>query len=164
VDLKAKLAAYRRMYSDYGEERESKVRFHIGQLRELLAPTEISKMLFTFVDHWAGEPDPRSFEGERSVAEIWQSLSETLNVTAAQRAALLDLREETKTQEDAKFRSFALLHSLQAKNAEKSQSMANHFDTLGNILSTTQIILFLEWIEKNKALLLAIDDEWRRQI
>jgi len=164
VDLKEKLANYRVKYSDYGEERASKVRFHIAQLKELLCPTEISKVLFTFMDHWVGEPDPRNFEGEKTVGEIWASLSQVLEISPAQQAALLDLRDETKSQEDAKFRSFALLDALQEKNAVKSESMANHFDTLGQIISTGQIIKFLDWIEKNKPLLLAIDDDYRRQV
>jgi hypothetical protein len=164
VELKNKLASYRAMYSDYGEERASKVRFHVGQLRELLAPTEISKVLFTLMDHWAGEPDPRSFEGEKSVGEIWNALATELDVTPPQQAAFLELRQETKKQEDAKVRSFGLLDSLQAKNATKSESLANHFDTLAQIISTSQIIKFLDWIERNKALLLAIDDDYRRQV
>ena len=165
VDLKNKLARYREKYSDFGEERASRVKFHINNLRELLFPTEISRVFFTLMDHWEGQPDPKAYEGEQSVEEIWNAMKASLQVNNEQLQEFLKIGPETREQEKSMKESFRLLDALEKNFQTKSEGMEIRMDQLSRVISTAQSIRFLTWIENNKAVLCMIDEaEFRRDV
>lgn len=164
-DLKNKLAEYREKYSDFGEERATRVKFHIGQLRELVFPTEVSRVFFTLLDHWEGRPDPEAFEGEQSVQETWEAMKQALNVTPEQKNEFLSLGAETREQERSMRECFQLLASLEEHFALKSEGMEINMSQLSKIITAQQSLKYLNWIENNKAVLHMIDEaEFRRDV
>jgi len=165
VDIKFKLGRYREKYSDFGEERASRVKFHVNQLRELLFPTEVSRVFFTLMDHWEGRPDPEVYEGELSVREIWEKMKTVLQVTEEQQGEFMSLGEETRDQERSMKECFQLLESLEKNFEAKSEGMEMKVDMLTKIISPAQQVLFLNWIENNKPVLHMIDEaEFRRDV
>lgn len=165
VDIKFKLGRYREKYSDFGEERATRVKFHVNQLRELIFPTEVSRVFFSLMDHWEGRPDPATYEGEQSVREIWEAMKTSLQVTLEQQNEFLSLGGETREQERTMKECFQLLESLERNFEAKSEGMEMKMDQLTKIISPAQSVLFLNWIENNKPVLHMIDEaEFRRDV
>jgi hypothetical protein len=165
VDLKHKLGRYREKYSDFGIERASRVTFHINQLRELLFPTEVSRVFFSLMAHWEGHPDPEAFEGEQSVKEIWETMKSILQVNPEQQGEFLSLGGETREQESSMKECFRLLDALEKNFQTKSEGMESKMDQLLKIITLPQSILFLNWIENNKPVLHMIDEaEFRKEV
>lgn len=165
VDIKFKLGRYREKYSDFGEERASRVKFHVSQLKEFLFPTEVSRVFFTLMDLWEGRPDPEVYEGEQSVREIWAAMRNSLQVTDQQQTEFMSQGEETREQERSMKECFQLLELLEKNFEVKSEGMENKVDMLTKIISPAQQVLFLNWIENNKPVLHMIDEaEFRRDV
>jgi hypothetical protein len=165
LDIKFKLGQYREKYSDFGVERATRVKFHMSQLRELVFPTEVSRVFFSLMDHWEGQPDPETFEGEQSVKEIWDAMKSSIQVSDKQQDEFISLGEETRQQERSMKECFKLLDELEKNYDAKSEGMENKMDQLTKIISTAQVVLFLKWIEQNKPVLHMIDEaEFRRDV
>lgn len=167
IDLKNKLQRYREKYSDFGEERATRVKFHLNQLSELLIPTQVSQIFFTLMEFWengSGSPQ-QTFEGEQSVEEMWNSMKQTLQVREDQLAQFLSLKKETLDQEKSMRQCYALMQDLDQNFDSKSEGMGVKIDQLLKIISPKQSVLFLNWVENNKAVLHMIDEaEFRREV
>ena len=166
LDIRNKLVRYRDKYSDFGEERGTRIKFHIQQLRELLLPTQVSRTFFTITDHWAGEAEEEEeFEGEQTVGEIWDAMRHDVGIGEELKQAMAELRPLSKEQERTLGECYALLRELEKLNTSKSTSMGVRMEQLLKIISPRQTVLFLNWVEQNKAVLHMIDEaEFRKEV
>lgn len=117
------------------------------------------------MDHWEGIPDPEVFEGEKSVLETWEIMSKALNVTQQQKNDFVSLGEETRSQENSMRECFRLLEGLETNFDAKSEGMESKIDQITRVITPAQSVLFLNWIENNKAVIHMIDEaEFRREL
>jgi hypothetical protein len=165
-EIGTKLMQYKEKFSDFGVERGAKVKFHLQQLRDLLLPAEISRLFFSLMDHWTGAEDPVPFEGEQSVGESWRRMAEDLGVTEEQKNQCIALKTQADAQDESMREAFRYIDDLEALWNTKSEAMGSKIiDQITKVITPSQSVRFLNWIEKNKAVCLIVDhEEWREKI
>lgn len=100
-DVKLLLQEYTDRYADFSVERGQKIKFHLAQLKELLNPTEVSKIFFTLMDYWESEksPPPPELASATTPVPAASSSSSTSSSSPAKKIKLV--KEEESSEDDA---------------------------------------------------------------
>jgi len=153
-DIKHRLEIYSETYSDFGEERRKLAKVHIGQLEQLLLPTQISKMLL-----WVLKQDDEFYKND-SPQSIWNMLCSELALDSDQQKKLKGLRPELAEHNASMKRC---LKSLSKLEVEVMQNMSERRTQINNVLSIitpAQTIKFLQWVEDNQACIHMLNGLW----
>ncbi len=145
----ARIEDYAHLYSDFGEVREAKVRFHMNQIRSLLIPTQVNRMIAALLD----------FRGKQ------------LEKESATSSSSLSTQQEENYKEDNKPIALQATPSASSLHSEASaQSMDSNHIEIGEIwkllseklnLSREQELKFLsvreEFLKQNISMKAALE-------
>lgn len=160
------LNMYKVTYSDYGPKRREKLRFHLERIRELLLPTQVTKLCLYSVeqgvdmiarDHVIQE-DPMSMP-DSSVApmSLWGILATELDVSDAQQRQILERRTAIKKVQDDLNHTLHILQQLEEVTEEKNTALESQVAELQQILTPSQATKFIIWVKENPAFMYMLD-------
>lgn len=160
------LNMYKVTYSDYGPKRREKLHFHLARIRELLLPTQVTKLCLYSVeqgkdmkqrDHVIKEdptavPDPGT-----APISLWGILASELGVTEAQQQQLLERRAAiTKVRDDLNH-TLGIVKKLEDVTDEKNTALEAQVAHLQQILTPSQATKFIIWVKENQAFMYMLD-------
>lgn len=160
------LNMYKVTYSDYGPKRREKLRFHLERIRELLLPTQVTKLCLYSVeqgvdmiarDHVIKE-DPMSMP-DSSVApmSLWGILASELAVSDAQQRQILERRTAIKKVQDDLNHTLHILKQLEDVTEMKNTALESQVAELQQILTASQATKFIIWVKENPAFMYMLD-------
>lgn len=160
------LNMYKVTYSDYGPKRREKLHFHLARIRELLLPTQVTKLCLYSVeqgkdmkqrDHVIKEdptavPDPGT-----APISLWGILASEIGVTEAQQQQLLERRAAiTKVRDDLNH-TLGIVKKLEDVTDEKNTALEAQVALLQQILTPSQATKFIIWVKENQAFMYMLD-------
>lgn len=160
------LNMYKVTYSDYGPKRREKLHFHLARIRELLLPTQVTKLCLYSVeqgkdmkqrDHVIKEdptavPDPGT-----APISLWGILASEIGVTEAQQQQLLERRAAiTKVRDDLNH-TLSIVKKLEDVTDEKNTALEAQVALLQQILTPSQATKFIIWVKENQAFMYMLD-------
>jgi hypothetical protein len=148
------ISDYKQTYSDFGQERNSLVGVHLEQIKALMLPNQVSKVLM-----WLFQQDD-AFYADDNKTSLWNVLRENLNLTAEQTAKIMGVREHFRGRRGVLQKSLGMvveLHNQLKKDFSSRIGLMQNFETF---LDTTQEAKFLVWVENNKACVHLLNTMW----
>lgn len=160
------LNMYKVTYSDYGPKRREKLRFHLERIRELLLPTQVTKLCLYSVeqgvdmiarDHVIKE-DPMSMpDSSAAPMSLWGILATELDVSEAQQRQILERRTSIKKVQDDLNHTLHILKQLEEVTDEKNTALESQVAQLQQILTPSQATKFIIWVKENPAFMYMLD-------
>ncbi|KAF1331114.1 Camp responsive element modulator, partial [Globisporangium splendens] len=160
------LNMYKVTYSDYGPKRREKLRFHLERIRELLLPTQVTKLCLYSVeqgkdmiarDHVIKE-DPMSMsDSSAAPMSLWGILAKELDVSDAQQRQILERRTSIKKVQDDLNHTLSILSQLEQVTDEKNTALETQVAELQQILTPSQATKFIIWVKENPAFMYMLD-------
>lgn len=160
------LNMYKVTYSDYGPKRREKLRFHLERIRELLLPTQVTKLCLYSVeqgvdmiarDHVIKE-DPMSMpDSSAAPMSLWGILATELDVSEPQQRQILERRTSIKKVQDDLNHTLHILQQLEEVTDEKNTALESQVAQLQQILTPSQATKFIIWVKENPAFMYMLD-------
>ncbi|DAZ98450.1 TPA: hypothetical protein N0F65_001151 [Lagenidium giganteum] len=164
------LNMYKITYSDYGPKRREKLKFHLARIRELLLPTQVTKLCLYSVEQGnesmvttpakAATAAANATLGEEDATAsmtLWNILAKELDVSEAQQRQLLKRRGDiTKVRENLAH-TLAILDKLESVTEEKNTALESQVAQLQQILTASQATRFILWVKENPAFMYMLD-------
>ncbi|TYZ62649.1 hypothetical protein PybrP1_007467 [[Pythium] brassicae (nom. inval.)] len=160
------LNMYKVTYSDYGPKRREKLRFHLERIRELLLPTQVTKLCLYSVeqgvdmlarDHVIKE-DPMSVpDSSAAPMSLWGILASELDVSDAQQRQILERRTAIKKVQEDLNHTLRILQQLEGVTEMKNTALESQVAELQQILTPSQATKFIIWVKENPAFMYMLD-------
>ncbi|KAF0683249.1 Aste57867_24681 [Aphanomyces stellatus] len=152
---------YKSNYSDYGAKRQETIGFHIARVRDLLLPTQVTKMCLYSVENADEEKLkralPRLRDGTHEPVNLWEILAKELDITEAQQRMIFTRREQIKLLRDNLTKNLRNLAAFENATQEKNRSLNNEVSLLQTILTPQQATKFIIWVKDNPAFMYMLD-------
>jgi hypothetical protein len=158
------LDMYKVTYSDYGPKRRDKLHFHLDSIRDLLLPTQVTKLCLYSVEQGVNmlerdgviREDPMT-EPDSAVMSLWSILAETLEVSEAQQRKILERREAILMIRRDLEHALAIVKQLEDVIDSKNTALEAQVTGLQRILTPTQATRFIIWVKENPAFMYMLD-------
>ncbi|KAL3667185.1 hypothetical protein V7S43_008120 [Phytophthora oleae] len=160
------LNMYKVTYSDYGPKRREKLHFHLSRIRELLLPTQVTKLSLYSVeqgvdmlrrDHVIKEDPMSAPESATATMSLWGILAEELEVSDEQQRQILERRAAIKTVRDDLNHTLSIVKKLEEVTDEKNTALEAQVAQLQQILTPSQATKFIIWVKENPAFMYMLD-------
>ena len=167
------LNMYKVTYSDYGPKRREKLHFHLSCIRELLLPTQVTKLSLYSVeqgvdmlqrDHVIKEDPMSAPESATATTSLWGILVDELKVSGNQQRQILERRAAIKSVRDDLNHTLSIVKKLEDVTDEKNTALEAHVAELQQILTPSQVklqqiqvIKFIIWVKENPAFMYMLD-------
>lgn len=157
---------YKVTYSDYGPKRREKLQFHLARIKELLLPTQVTKLCLYSVEQGSEmiARDQDMTEDSSSVTDagmapmsLWGILANELNVAPAQQRQLLERRESIKKIRDDLNHTMGIVKKLEEVTDYKNTALESQIQELQHILTPSQATKFIIWVKENPAFMYMLD-------
>ncbi|RHY32337.1 hypothetical protein DYB32_002648 [Aphanomyces invadans] len=153
---------YKANYSDYGAKRRETIAFHIARVRDLLLPTQVTKMCMYSVENADEVKMKRASAVPRPVAvdeqaNLWEILAKELDITEAQQRQIFTRRDQIKLLRDNLTKNLRNLAAFEVATHEKNRSLDNEVSLLQTILTPQQATKFIIWVKDNPAFMYMLD-------
>jgi hypothetical protein len=159
AEIAAFVDQYKAQYSDYGTQRREKMNFHIQRVRDLLLPTQVTKMCLYSVEQADEEmmkqnmvsfaPPSQDSPNVVSSTNLWAILAKELDISDAQARQIFCRREQFKILRQRLSHSLQLVTEFERATQEKNKSLSEEVQRLQNILTPTQATKFIMWYVSN---------------
>jgi len=153
-EILGRLEGYTKTYADFGEERHKLVKVHVGQLEQLLLPTQVSKMLL-----WILKQDDE-FYTDNNPDSIWNMLSKHLSLDAHQKEQIKEQRTRLGAQNTSMKKCLKMLTSFENEVQQNMKIRKGQMDEVMKIITPSQTIKFLQWVEENQACIHMLNGLW----
>mmetsp|Transcript_18535 Transcript_18535/g.30231 ORF Transcript_18535/g.30231 Transcript_18535/m.30231 type:complete len:312 (+) Transcript_18535:69-1004(+) len=153
-EILKRLRGYTETYSDFGDERNKLVKVHINQLEQLLLPTQISKMLL-----WLLKQDEEFYE-DSNPDSIWNMLCKELKLDEQQKAQVMEQRSQLGAQNASMKKCLVSLNKFEEEVQKNMLIRRKQVHKVTKIISPTQTIKFLQWVENNQACIHMLNGLW----
>ncbi|KAF4318037.1 hypothetical protein BBO99_00007692 [Phytophthora kernoviae] len=160
------LNMYKITYSDYGPKRREKLHFHLSRIRELLLPTQVTKLSLYSVeqgidmlkrDHVIKEDPMSAPESATATMSLWGILADELEVSDEQQRQILERRVAiTKVRDDLNH-TLNIVKQLEEVTDEKNTALEAQVAQLQHILTPSQATKFIIWVKENPAFMYMLD-------
>jgi hypothetical protein len=160
------LNMYKVTYSDYGPKRREKLHFHLSRIRELLLPTQVTKLSLYSVeqgvdmlkrDHVIKEDPMSAPESATATMSLWGILADELEVSDEQQRQILERRAAiTKVRDDLNH-TLNIVKKLEEVTDEKNTALEAQVAQLQQILTPSQATKFIIWVKENPAFMYMLD-------
>ncbi|KAH7484875.1 hypothetical protein PRIC1_004186 [Phytophthora ramorum] len=160
------LNMYKVTYSDYGPKRREKLHFHLSRIRELLLPTQVTKLSLYSVeqgvdmlkrDHVIKEDPMSAPESATATMSLWGILADELEVSDEQQRQILERRAAiTKVRDDLNH-TLSIVKKLEDVTDEKNTALEAQVAQLQQILTPSQATKFIIWVKENPAFMYMLD-------
>ncbi|KAI9988150.1 hypothetical protein PInf_024419 [Phytophthora infestans] len=160
------LNMYKVTYSDYGPKRREKLHFHLSRIRELLLPTQVTKLSLYSVeqgvdmlrrDHVIKEDPMSAPESATATMSLWGILVDELEVSDEQQGQILERRAAIKTVRDDLNHTLSIVKKLEEVTDEKNTALEAQVAQLQQILTPSQATKFIIWVKENPAFMYMLD-------
>ncbi|TDH67562.1 hypothetical protein CCR75_005356 [Bremia lactucae] len=160
------LNMYKVTYSDYGPNRREKLHFHLSRIRELLLPTQVTKLSLYSVEQGVDmlrrdhtiKDDLMSAPGcDSSTTSLWGILASDLDLTAEQQRQILKHRVAIKKVRDDLNHTLSIVKKLEEVTNEKNTALEAQVAELQQILTPSQATKFIIWVKENPAVMYMLD-------
>ncbi|CAI5743209.1 unnamed protein product [Peronospora destructor] len=160
------LNMYKVTYSDYGPKRREKLHFHLSRIRELLLPTQVTKLSLYSVEQGVDilqrdhviEEDPMSApESATATVSLWGILADELKVSGNQQRQILERRAAIKNVRDDLNHTLSIVKKLEDVTDEKNTALEAQVAELQQILTPSQATKFIIWVKENPAFMYMLD-------
>ncbi|CAK4698919.1 hypothetical protein AeMF1_015828 [Aphanomyces euteiches] len=156
---------YKTNYSDYGAKRQETISFHIARVRELLLPTQVTKMCLYSVENGDEVPMKPSMATQHAPpppsdsesSNLWEILAKELNISQAQQRQIFQRREQIKVLRENLNKNLRNLAAFEVATQEKNRSLNNEVAMLQTILTPQQATKFIIWVKENPAFMYMLD-------
>lgn len=192
-EIEAAILRYKDVFADYGEERRTAIMYHLGQLRKLLLPTQVTKMAMwslhqddsfyapsvsdslspsTAASGDAATPTASSasdaaasdeYQGRLGNSGIWNMLSSELKITEEQQRKLMRVRPHVREQRQRLAECVGLLDNLESQVTDSLSALSSQMLELMNCVTPEQTAKFLLWIERNQACMYMLNKLWHAE-
>jgi hypothetical protein len=149
-----RLRAYSETYADFGEERIKLVKVHTAQLEQLLLPTQVSKMLL-----WILQQEDDFYSGADPTS-IWNMLCNELKLDEQQKASIKEQRGQLGLQNASMKKSLMQLNKFESEVSKNMELRRKQIEKVMSLISPTQTIRFLQWVEDNQACIHMLNGLW----
>jgi hypothetical protein len=154
-DISNLLEHFEFRHADYGEQRTTKVEYHLKQVQALLTPTETTKMVMWTLnqeqDFFNEEGEPGSVSALTGGGSLWAMMCHALNMTEEQKAQLISTRARFDEIWKLLQRSFSLVSELRDTMLAKNEALINEIRVIKSILTPAQVAKFVFWVANNAA-------------
>ncbi|KAG3108111.1 hypothetical protein PI125_g12104 [Phytophthora idaei] len=160
------LNMYKVTYSDYGPKRREKLHFHLSRIRELLLPTQVTKLSLYSVeqgvdmlrrDHVIKEDPMSAPESTTATMSLWGILADELEVSDEQQRQILERRAAIKKVRDDLNHTLSIVKKLEEVTDEKNTALEAQVAQLQQILTPSQATKFIIWVKENPAFMYMLD-------
>ncbi|OWZ10086.1 hypothetical protein PHMEG_00017115 [Phytophthora megakarya] len=160
------LNMYKVTYSDYGPKRREKLHFHLSRIRELLLPTQVTKLSMYSVeqgvdmlrrDHVIKEDPMSTPESATATMSLWGILADELEVSDEQQRQILERRAAIKKVRDDLNHTLNIVKKLEEVTDEKNTALETQVAQLQQILTPSQATKFIIWVKENPAFMYMLD-------
>ncbi|RLN96404.1 hypothetical protein BBJ28_00014468 [Nothophytophthora sp. Chile5] len=160
------LNMYKVTYSDYGPKRREKLHFHLSRIRELLLPTQVTKLCLYSVeqgvdmlarDHVIKEDPMSAPDSATATMSLWGILADELEVSDAQQRQILERRAAIKKVRDDLNHTLSIVKQLEDVTDEKNTALEAQVAQLQQILTPSQATKFIIWVKENPAFMYMLD-------
>lgn len=160
------LNMYKVTYSDYGPKRREKLHFHLDRIRELLLPTQVTKLCLYSVEQGFDmiardsviREDPMAVpDSAAATMSLWGILAKELEVSEAQQRQILERREAIKQVRDNLNHTLSIVKQLEDVTDDKNTALEAQVAELQNILTPSQATKFIIWVKENPAFMYMLD-------
>ncbi|GMF26600.1 unnamed protein product [Phytophthora fragariaefolia] len=160
------LNMYKVTYSDYGPKRREKLHFHLSRIRELLLPTQVTKLSLYSVeqgvdmlkrDHVIKEDPMSAPESATATMSLWGILADELEVSDEQQRQILERRAAIKKVRDDLNHTLSIVKKLEGVTDEKNTALEAQVAQLQQILTPSQATKFIIWVKENPAFMYMLD-------
>lgn len=160
------LNMYKITYSDYGPKRREKLHFHLSRIRELLLPTQVTKLSLYSVeqgvdmlkrDHVIKEDPMSAPESATATMSLWGILADELEVSDDQQRQILERRAAIKKVRDDLNHTLNIVKQLEEVTNEKNTALEAQVAQLQQILTPSQATKFIIWVKENPAFMYMLD-------
>ncbi|KAG7396684.1 hypothetical protein PHYBOEH_001913 [Phytophthora boehmeriae] len=160
------LNMYKITYSDYGPKRREKLHFHLSRIRELLLPTQVTKLSLYSVEQGIDmlkrdnviKEDPMSApESATATMSLWGILADELEVSDEQQRQILERRVAIKKVRDDLNHTLSIVKQLEEVTDEKNTALEAQVAQLQHILTPSQATKFIIWVKENPAFMYMLD-------
>ncbi|GMF25372.1 unnamed protein product [Phytophthora lilii] len=160
------LNMYKVTYSDYGPKRREKLHFHLSRIRELLLPTQVTKLSLYSVeqgvdmlkrDHVITEDPMSAPESATATMSLWGILADELEVSDDQQRQILERRAAIKKVRDDLNHTLSIVKKLEEVTDEKNTALEAQVAQLQQILTPSQATKFIIWVKENPAFMYMLD-------
>uniref|UniRef100_M4BQ63 BZIP domain-containing protein n=1 Tax=Hyaloperonospora arabidopsidis (strain Emoy2) TaxID=559515 RepID=M4BQ63_HYAAE len=160
------LNMYKVTYSDYGPKRREKLHFHLSRIRELILPTQVTKLCLYSVeqgvdmlkrDHVIKEDPMSAPESASATMSLWGILADELEVSEDQQRQILERRAAIKKVRDDLNHTLSIVKKLKDVTDEKNTALEAQVAQLQQILTPSQATRFIIWVKENPAFMYMLD-------
>ncbi|OQS00050.1 hypothetical protein THRCLA_06275 [Thraustotheca clavata] len=158
---------YKAQYSDYGDKRRETIAFHIQRVRDLLLPTQVTKMCLYSVEQGdfvsmkkkqVAHPSPEaSPHHDEAPSNLWAILAKELDISEAQQRQIFSRREKIKYLRENLNKNLGILRSFEIATQEKNETLEDEVAQLQTILTPHQATRFIIWVKENPAFMYMLD-------
>lgn len=153
-EIALRVKTHIQLYSDYGEERRNVINTQFEQLRSIMMPTKITKMLL-----WLLEQDDSFFTS----SEIWETLLKDIKIDNLQKERFLALRNHLGKHNTSFKQSVHKLHLLEQEILRNMSHREDQMVKVTQIFKPLQQAKFLHWVENNEACVQLLDTLWKNR-
>ena len=160
------LNMYKVTYSDYGPRRREKLHYHLSRIRELILPTQVTKLCLYSVeqgvdmlkrDHVIKEDPMSAPESASATMSLWGILADELDVSEDQQQQILKRRAAIKKVRDDLSHTLSIVEKLKDVTDEKNTALEAQVAQLQQILTPSQATRFIIWVKENPAFMYMLD-------
>lgn len=160
------LNMYKVTYSDYGPKRREKLHFHLDRIRELLLPTQVTKLSLYSVEQGMDmmardtviRDDPMAVpDSAAATMSLWGILAKELEVSDAQQRQILERRAAIKQVRDNLNDTLSIVKQLEDVTNDKNSALEAQVAELQEILTPSQATKFIIWVKENPAFMYMLD-------
>ncbi|KAI9988194.1 hypothetical protein PInf_024467 [Phytophthora infestans] len=143
-----------------------KLHFHLSRIRELLLPTQVTKLSLYSVeqgvdmlrrDHVIKEEPMSAPESATATMSLWGILVDELEVSDEQQGQILERRAAIKTVRDDLNHTLSIVKKLEEVTDEKNTALEAQVAQLQQILTPSQATKFIIWVKENPAFMYMLD-------
>jgi hypothetical protein len=157
---------YKVTYSDYGPKRREKLQFHLARIRELLLPTQVTKLCLYSVEQGSemiardkdvSDDSISATDAGMAPMSLWGILAKELAVSPAQQKLLLERRASIQKIRDELNHTLGIVKKLEQVTDFKNTALESHIAELQQILTPSQATKFIIWVKENPAFMYMLD-------
>ncbi|KDO35618.1 hypothetical protein SPRG_00462 [Saprolegnia parasitica CBS 223.65] len=161
---------YKAQYSDYGDKRKETIAFHTQRVRDLLLPTQVTKMCLYSVEQgdFVSMKKKQAAVALESAAHmdhiqdeapsnLWAILAKELDISEAQQRQIFARREKIKYLRENLNKNLGILRSFEIATQEKNETLEAEVAQLQTILTPHQATRFIIWVKENPAFMYMLD-------
>ncbi|EQC39229.1 hypothetical protein SDRG_03434 [Saprolegnia diclina VS20] len=161
---------YKAQYSDYGDKRKETIAFHTQRVRDLLLPTQVTKMCLYSVEQgdFVSMKKKQAAVALESAAHmdhiqdeapsnLWAILAKELDISEAQQRQIFARREKIKYLRENLNKNLGILRSFESATQEKNETLEAEVAQLQTILTPHQATRFIIWVKENPAFMYMLD-------